>query len=379
MRGLNGWLWLVCWGALAMAADAQVYRVYIGNYSRAPEGGIYQASFDTTTGVLSEPTVAGPATNASFLAIHPSGTRLYAVGEIGDFQGKKVGGVSGFTIDPTSGQLTLINEQSSGGPGPCHLSLDKAGTTAFVANYGGGSVASLAIAADGKLSPAASFIQHQGGSVNPQRQKEPHAHSINLDPANQFALVADLGLDQVLVYAYHAGQHTLTPHKTPFGKVAPGAGPRHLAFHPGGKTLYVINELDSTLTTFAWDAVAGTMSAVQTLSTLPADFTGNNSTAEVVVHPSGKFVYGSNRGHDTLAVFQVDASNGELKPVGHTPIGGKTPRNFVVDPTGKWVLIGCQGTNNVTVFSVDQQSGMLTATGQSLACPTPVCFRFLKM
>lgn len=381
MRRIVEWLLMTTlWTAVGgIEVSAQTHRVYIGNYTRAPEGGIYQATFDTATGKLSEATVAGPAVNPSFLAIHPSKTWLYAVGEISDFQGQKGGGVSAFAIDAATGKLTLLNAQSSMGAGPCHISLDQTGTTAAVANYGGGSVASLGINPDGTLQPAASAIQHVGGSVNPQRQKEPHAHSIYFEPSQRFVLSADLGLDQVLVYKFDAAKHTLAPNDPPFGKLSPGAGPRHLAIHSNGKFVYAINELASTVTVFAWDGSKGSLTEVQTVPTLPADFPGDNSTAEVVLHPSGKFLYGSNRGHDSLAGFRVDAETGKLTAIGHTPIGGKTPRNFVIDPSGQWVLIGCQNSDRITVFSLDQATGALIATGQSVAAPSPVCLRFLPL
>lgn len=376
----NRWLW--CLGLFVLSSievSAQTHRVYIGNYTRAPEGGVYQATFDTATGKLGTATVAGPAVNPSFLAIHPSQNFLYAVGEISDFQGQKTGGVSAYRIDPASGQLTLLNQQSSQGAGPRHIVVDKSGGTVLVANYGGGSVASLPIADNGQLQPAASAIQHQGSSTNPQRQKTPHAHSINLDLAGQFAFAADLGTDQVLVYQFDAAKHTLAPAMPPAADIEKGSGPRHLAVHPSGKFVYVINELANTVTVFDYDVTAGKLSTLQTISTVPADFSGTSYTAEVVVHPSGKFLYGSNRGHDTLAQFMIDESTGKLTANGFTPIGGQTPRNFVVDPSGKWVLIGCQGSNVINVFAVNPETGALTATDHSTAAPSPVCLRFLPL
>lgn len=360
-----------------LAADAEQYRVYFGTYTGKESQGIYQATLDTSTGKLGEPTLASEAVNPSFLAIHPTGKFLYAVGEIADFEGKKTGGVTAFAID-SSGKLMKLNQQSSEGTGPCHISVAKDGGTAFVANYGGGSCCSLPIGDDGKLAPAASAIQHEGHSVNDKRQTAPHAHSINLDPSNQFAFVADLGLDKVLIYKVDGKKHTLTPNDPPSGSVAPGSGPRHFAFHPSGKAAYVINELANTITAFAFDAAKGTLTETQTITTLPKDFTGTSYTAEVVVHPSGKFVYGSNRGHDSLAVFEI-AADGKLTAAGHVPTGGKTPRNFNVDPTGKWILAANQGSNTVTVFAVDQTTGMLTPTGQSITVGSPVCVRFLAM
>lgn len=363
----------------AGAAEAQMYRVYFGTYTGKDSRGVYAATFDAATGRLSEPELAGEAVNPSFLAIHPSRKFLYAVGEIADFNGKKTGGVSAFAVDAKTGQLTLLNQQSSEGTGPCHIVVDKTGRTALVANYGGGSVASLPIGADGKLAKAASAIQHQGQSVNPQRQKEPHAHSINVDPNNQYAFAADLGIDKVLVYKLDPAAGTLTAVDAAAGTTAPGAGPRHFAFHPSGKFAYVINELANTVTAFSFNPQTGKLTEIQTISTLPEGFTGTSHTAEVVVHPSGKFVYGSNRGHDSLAIFRVDGATGKLTAAGHVPTGGKTPRNFNVDPTGKWVLAGNQGTNTVTVFRVDPETGGLTPTGQSIAVGAPVCIRFVAL
>jgi 6-phosphogluconolactonase len=361
-----------------IAAEAAMFRVYFGTYTGKDSRGIYMASFDSETGRLGTPELAGEATNPSFLAIHPSKKFLYAVGEIANFEGQKTGGVSAFAIDPATGKLTLLNQQSSHGAGPCHVTLDKAGTTALVANYGGGSIASLPIGSDGKLQPAASTIQHEGKSVNAKRQDAPHAHSINLDPDNRFVVAADLGLDKVLVYKFDAKSSTLRRNDPP-GTVAPGSGPRHFAFHPSGKFAYVINEIANTVTAFAYDAQTGKLNEIQTITTLPADFSGTSHTAEVVMHPSGKFLYGSNRGHDSLAMFQIDAATGRLTPRGQISTGGKTPRNFNVDPTGKWVLAANQGTGNVVVLKVDPQTGQLSATDQQQSVPAPVCVRFVAL
>jgi 6-phosphogluconolactonase len=356
--------------------DAATFRVYFGTYTGKDSQGIYQATFDSETGKLSPAELAGEATNPSFLAIHPSKKYLFAVGEIADFEGKKTGGVSAFAVDAATGKLTLLNQQSSQGTGPCHITVDTAGKTALIANYGGGSIASLPIAADGKLQPAASAIQHVGKSVT-KRQDAPHAHSINLDPLNEFAFTADLGLDQVLVYRFDATTSKLTPHDPPFGAVPGGSGPRHFTFHPSGKFAYVINELANTVTAFVFDRRAGKLTPTQNISTLPEGFDGTSYTAEVVMHPSGKFLYGSNRGHDSLAVFKVDQTTGRLAPVDFVPTGGKTPRNFNVDPTGQWVLAANQGTGTVTVFRVDPQTGNLSPTGQTEPVPAPVCIRFV--
>jgi 6-phosphogluconolactonase len=370
-------LWLAM-GGVADQAAADQFRVYFGTYTGPRSRGIYQARFDAETGRLEAVELAGEAVNPSFLAVHPNRKFLYAVGEIGNFEGQKTGGVSAFAIDTASGKLTLLNQQPSHGAGPCHIVVDRAGTSVLVANYGGGSVASFPLANDGRLQPAASAIQHEGRSVNPRRQEMPHAHSINLDPDNRFAFAADLGLDKILIYRFDSATSRLTPHPAA-GVVAAGSGPRHFAFHPTGRFAYVINELANTVTAFAFDGDAGTLTELQTITTLPADFQGTSYTAEVVVHPTGRYLYGSNRGHDSLALFRIEEATGQLTPLGHVSTGGKTPRNFQVDPTGRWILAANQGTDTVVVLKIDLASGAVTPTGQSVAVPTPVCIRFVAL
>ncbi len=252
-----------------------------------------------------------------------------------------------------------------------------AGKNVLVANYGSGSVACLPIQTNGRLSPASSFIQHEGKGADASRQEGPHAHSINLDQANKFALVADLGLDQVRVYQFHAEKGSLTPNDPPFATVAPGSGPRHLAFHPGGRFAYVISEMANTVTVFGYDSGRGTLSRIQTISTLPADFQGTSYTAEVQVHPSGKFVYGSNRGHDSIAIFVVDPATGKLATAGHQSTLGKNPRNFALDPTGAYLLAENQDSNSIVVFRIDQKTGGLTQVGEPVVVPMPVCIRMI--
>lgn len=371
---------LACSGALASAVVADeptAWTIYIGTYSRGEGGGIYRAVLDANNGTLSEPELAAETPNPSFLAIHPNRKFLYAVGEAGLTPGKPEGGVVAFAIEPKTGNLARLNAQSSGGRGPCHLIVDNAGRNVLVANYGGGSAAVLPIGPDGLLRPASAFVQHEGSSVDPRRQTAPHAHSINLDPANRFAFVADLGLDQVLIYQFSSEAGTLKPNAPPFAKVAPGAGPRHFAFHPTGRFAYVINELNSTLTAFTYDAQQGRLTLLETASTLPAGFEGSNTTAEVVVHPSGNFVYGSNRGHDSLACFRIDQQTGKLTLMGHTPTGGETPRNFAIDPAGRFVLAENQASNSVVVFRVELETGALAPTGSQITVPAPVCIRMM--
>ncbi len=374
---------LACLGALVpaavMAEEPASWVVYIGTLMRGENLGIYRSVLDATDGSLSEPELAAETTNPSFLAIHPSRRFLYAVGEAGLFEGKPVGGVVAFAIDADTGMLTKLNAQSSEGRGPCHLVVDDAGRNVLVANYGGGSVAVLPIGPDGRLQPASAFVQHEGSSVNSRRQTAPHAHSINLDPANRFAFVADLGLDQVRVYQFSSDAGTLRPHDPPFAKVAPGAGPRHFAFHPSGRFAYVINELDCTITAFAYDAGKGRLHTLLSVTTLPADFDGDNTTAEIVAHPSGKFVYGSNRGHDSIAGFRIDQETGRLTPIGHTLTGGQTPRNFAIDPVGRFLLAQNQASDSVVVFRIDPGTGALEPTGSRITVPSPVCIRMMPI
>lgn len=359
------------------AAEPGKFWVYIGTYTGPENAGIHLAEFDAATGALTAKGLAAKVVNPSFVAIHPSRKFLYAVSEVATGEGKKTGAVTAFAVDAKTGTLTALNHQSSEGAGPCHLVVDASGKAVLVANYGAGSIASLPIGEDGKLGPAASAIQHKGKNANPNRQEGPHAHSINLDPSGKFAVVADLGLDEVLVYKFDAAKATLVPNVPPAAKVASGAGPRHFAFHPNGNFGYVINEMGNTVTAFAFDAAKGTLTTIQDVSTLPKDFKGSSFTAEVVMHPSGKFLYGSNRGHDSLAIFQIDSASGKLTPVGIEPTGGKTPRNFAIDPTGAFVLAENQGSNSIVVFKIDQTTGALKATGHTLMVPSPVCVRMI--
>jgi len=371
-RTLMVTLGLIAMSGLANAEDSgEKIFVFIGGK------GISRCELDLKTGKLSEPIPVGDAKGAGFLAIHPTGKFLYSVGETGTFNGKQQGAVTAWALDPKSGDVKRLNQQSAGGGGPCHITVNKAGTHAFVANYGGGSCAVLPIDADGKLVEASAFHQHKGSSANKSRQSGPHAHSINLDASNKFAFVADLGLDQVLVYKFDQSKGSLEPNDPPFAKLAPGAGPRHFAFHTSGKYAYVINELDSTVTAMTYDAAKGELTPIQTLTTLPEPTKGN-STAEVVVHPSGKFLYGSNRGHNSIAIFQIDEATGKLTAAGHQGNDIKVPRNFNIDPTGKFMLVASQESNSVIVFAIDQKTGALTPTDVKIAVPAPICVKFLR-
>ena len=352
-------------------------RFYIGTYTGGKSQGIYMSQLNPMTGELAAAVLVGETTNPSFLAMHPSGDFLYAVGEISSFEGQKTGAVTAWKIDRDTGQLEFLGEDPSGGPGPCHLVVDATGKTLLVANYSGGSVSSREIFHNGHLGNLASFHQHHGSSVNPRRQQQPHAHSINLDRENRYAIVADLGLDEILVYQLDAVSSELSRNsRFPELKVEPGSGPRHLSFHPTADYAYVINELNSTITALRYEPQPGRLEAIQTVSTLPPDFDGDSYTAEVVVHPSGKFVYGSNRGHDSIAVFRIEPESGQLQSVQIEPTQGKTPRNFAVDPTGNYLLAENQDSDTIVVFRIDPDSGRLTATGHTLEVPKPVCIKF---
>lgn len=355
---------------------AQPLRVYIGTYTQNGDQGINQAEFDPASGALQLLGVVGEAKNPSFLAL-PAGEKfLYAVSEVDDYDDSNGGAVSAFAVDSASGRLALLNHQSSGGAGPCFVSVDDAGKNALVANYGGGSVAVLPIDAAGKLQPASCFIQQEGTGPDESRQEGPHAHCIKLDAANRFALACDLGCDKVFIYRFDAKTGKLTPGEQPWMETEPGAGPRHLAFHPSGKWVYVLNELNSTLTAAAYDGEAGALKRLQTLSTLPAGGVPGNSGAEIVAHPNGKFVYSSNRGHDSIAMFAIDQQTGKLTSLGQHPVGGKTPRNFNIDPSGKYLLAAAQDSGRIIVHSIDQATGKLTQTDHAIDVPMPVCIKF---
>jgi 6-phosphogluconolactonase len=362
------------------AAGKGEFFVYIGTYTGKGSQGIYGWRLDAGSGKLAPLGLVAETVNPSFLAVHPNRRFLYAVSEISGSGGERGGAVAAFSIDRQSGKLTFLNRVSSKGAGPCYVTVDQTGKTVLVANYGGGSVAALPVKADGSLEEASAHIQHTGSSgVNPKRQRAPYAHSINVSPDNRFALAADLGLDQVLVYRLDAAKGTLTPNDPPFVRTDPGGGPRHFAFHPKGRFAYVINELTSSLSAFSWDPARGVLKPLQTVSTLPKDFQGDNTCAEVQAHPNGRFVYGSNRGHDSIAVFSVDAGKGTLTPVEHVSTQGRTPRNFTIDPTGGWLFAANQASGNVVLFRIDQKTGRLTPAGQTLEVSMPVCVRFVAL
>jgi 6-phosphogluconolactonase len=371
-----GWLPL---SGQALGAEPKELWTFFGTYTNTNKSkGIYCYKLDLASGKLTSVGVTEGIKNPSFLAIHPSGNYLYAVSEVADADGKPGGAVTAFALNRKTGELKTLNHQSSEGAGPCHVSVDKTGKVALVANYGSGSIASLPIQGDGSLVKAATAIQHEGSSVNPSRQAGPHAHSINVAPNNRFAVAADLGLDKVLIYRLDTAKGTLTANEPAFAKTPAGGGPRHFAFHPSGRFAFVCNEILSSVTAFSYDADKGVLTELQTISTLPEPVE-RNSTAEIQVHPSGKFVYCSNRGHDSLAIFTVDEKTGKLTATGHQKTLGRTPRNFGIDPTGQYVIACNQATDNVAVFKVDQNSGKLTQVGEPLNVPVPVCVKFLAL
>lgn len=358
-------------------ASGQQYLAYFGTYTKGDDAGkgIYAYRFDSGSGKMTEIGVAAEVTNPSFIAIHPNNKYLYAVTEAGGGEGA----VSAFSIDHETAKLTLLNQVPSVGSGPCHLNVDATGKMLAVANYGSGSTGSFQVNADGSLSELVTLMQHEGSSVDESRQKGPHGHSVNFSPDNRFVITADLGTDQLYVYKADPATGKIEPNDPPSGKVKPGGGPRHFTFHPSGKYCYAINEMGNTVTAFNWDAAAGAMEEIQMISTLPEGYSETTHTAEVLAHPSGKFLYGSNRGHDSIAVFSVDQATGKLTAVEQTSTQGKAPRNFNLDPSGKFLFAENQNSNTVVTFAIDQATGKLTPTGQVLNVPRPVCLRWVPL
>ena len=357
------------------ASDSQ-HLMYVGTYTRETSAGIYAYRFDSESGTAEELGLVAEVREPSFLALHPTGKYLYAVSETDDFDESGSGSVVAFEVDANSGVLTKLNEVSSRGAGPCHLNVDASGSMLIVANYMGGNVASLPINEDGTLGEATSFFQHEGSSVH-ERQDQPHAHSADFSADNRFAFFSDLGLDQVKIYQADPDAGTLAPNEPPSVSVEAGSGPRHLAFHPSGRTAYGINELASTVTVYDYDEEGGALSVAQTVSTLPEGFEGENYTAEIYVHPSGKFLYGSNRGHNSTAVFSIDQATRHLTPKEQVPTNGDWPRNFAFSPNGRHLLVANQNSDNIVVFALDSKSGALTPSGVELSIDAPVCLLFL--
>ena len=367
-----------------MSTQAGSLTMYVGTYTQEhgdkhPTGaseGIYTLRLDAATGGLEVTGSDRVPDNPCFLAFHPNGRLLYSVHEVWNRAEHPGGAVSAFRVDPRTGRLTLLNRVASGGGLPCHLSLDKTARLLLVANYGGGSIAVFSLNDDGSVGEPTAGIQHEGSGVNPDRQQEPHPHSFFVDPGNNHALAPDLGLDKVMVYGFDAASGRVSPNPAPWVTTAPGAGPRHFDFHPSGRRAYVVNELDSTVTAFAYDGRAGVLTELQTLATIPPGFGGTNHPADLHVHPSGRFLYASNRGHDSIAAYRIDGRTGKLEHAGNEHTRGSSPRNFAIDPTGRYLVVGNQHTDTVVTFRIDQESGALEATGCQTSVPSPGCHVF---
>ena len=350
------------------------YLAFVGTYTeKTTSKGIYAFGFDPTTGKLQPQGLAAESPNPSWVAIHPSGKFAYAANEAG-----KQSTVAAFAVDAGHAKLTQLNQLSALGEDPCYLSFDKTGKYLFAANYTSGNVVVFPILPDGKLGENTANVKDAGSlGPNKQRQEGPHAHWVQVSPDNRFVFVSDLGLDEILSYRFDAAKGTLIPNDPPFAKLAPAAGPRHAAFSPNGKFVYVVSELNSTVTAFTYDSTKGALKELQAVSTLPSDFHGRNDDAEITVHPNGKWLFASNRGHDTIAVFAVDPEKGTLRKTGEFPTGGKEPRHFAIDPTGQFVLAENQNSNSIVVFRIDPATGSLTPTGGTASVPSPVCLAFL--
>jgi 6-phosphogluconolactonase len=364
------------------AAQAQVpalapQYVFVGTYTTNNRAdGLYVHRMDTNGVLTPLHTVTGDGTeNPSFLALDRQGRTLYAVNEVGNFEGIS-GSVSAFAVDERTGGLTFLNRVNSQGQIPAHLVVDPANRHLLVANYNGSTIATFPIGDGGRLGDAADIALQAGIGPSQTRQERAHPHSIDVDPSGAYALSCDLGQDRIFVYRYDSATGRLRENWMPYAQVSSGAGPRHLAFHPNGRLVYVINELDSTIGVFAWDARRGTLLSVQTVPTLPSDFTATSTTAEIAVHPTGRFVYGSNRGHDSIAAFAAHPQTGKLTLVGHTPTQGTVPRNFAIDPSGTFLFAANQTGNTIVTFRIDQQSGALAPTGSVSETKTPVCLVF---
>ncbi|HWA09062.1 MAG TPA: lactonase family protein [Opitutaceae bacterium] len=384
-------LWLLALLIPLPAFAATAYDlVYVGTYTdrellvpsrgNAPgerSKGIYAFRFDPDTGRLTSLGLAAETPNPTYVTFSQSGRVLYAANEIYKFQGEETGTVSAFAIDPATGRLTLLNQTVSRGTGPCHLSVDHTGNNLLVANFGSGSAAVLPLNADGTLRPASAVVQDTGTGPNP-RQAGPHTHSFNVSPDNRLAIAAEFGSDRLMLYRFDAAAGSLRPAEPPFVAMAPASAPRHFTFHPNGKVAYAVNEIDNTVTALTYDAAAGTLRVLQTLSTLPSDFKAMNTAAEVLVHPSGKFLYASNRGLHSIAVFAIDEA-GRLRLLANVPSGGRTPRGFSLDPTGHWLIAANQDTHNLAVFAIDPATGLPAPTGQSLEVRTPTGVKFLPV
>ncbi len=357
--------------------------VYVGTYTGPKSKGIYLYKLQTENAEVSQNVLLVPlglaaeASNPSFLEVDHKRRLIFAVNEDDSFQGKPSGSVSSFSMDPATGKLTLINQVSTNGAHPCHVVMDKTGKNLLISNYTGGNVTVVPVASDGKLGEATATIQHAGKSVNPERQNGPHVHCVTLDPANRFAFVCDLGQDKVMSYRFDSAQGKLTPNDPAFAAVKAGAGPRHMVFRPDGKFAYVINELNSTVTVFGYEADAGRLTEIQTISTIPPYFDGANTTAEIGITPSGKYLYASNRGHNSVMLFAVDSAKGTLTDIEDQSTGGKKPRHFGIQPSGRHLAIANQDSDNLLLCRIEEGNGRLKPSGVFADAPSPVCIVFV--
>lgn len=352
--------------------------MYIGSYASSDHPGIYVFSYDENNLQLNEIQRLAGHTNPNFLAIHPTAPYLYAVNETIDDQGNNKGLVTAFSIKEETGELNFLNKQSTMGKHPCHVSVLPGGSHVVVANYNSGNVTLLPVESDGSPGTATSVFQHEGSGPVQSRQAAPHAHSVFPFPDGEYVFSADLGIDKVMIYRVDRKNGELIPNEAaPWAEMPPGSGPRHLDFHPDGRWIYVINELNSTVTLLDFNQNTGEVSVLESITTLPPGWEGNNSCADIHVHPSGKFLYASNRGHNSIALFRIE-KDGRIKPSGHEPVRGETPRNFCIDPKGKRLFVANQRSGNITIFDIDQRTGMLTFTGKELKIDQPVCIKFLS-
>jgi 6-phosphogluconolactonase len=361
---------MICASGTIKAADTWVY---FGSHRAGPNIGFSRSYFDTDTGALTQPEFLIEARAPAFFVITPDGRHLYTCNS------GSPGGVAAYAIEPRTGRLVFLNRELAGGADTSYITLDRTGRYALVANYEGANISAFALAADGALGDWTAFVQHTGRGVNPQRQAQPHPHSIVMDPTNRFALVPDLGLDKVFVYRFDEKSGSLKPNDPPFAGVAPGSGARHIKFHPNGHWAYLINEIASTIIAFEWNSAKGSLTEFQTISTLPAGFKGSSACAELEIHPNGKFLYGSNRGHDSVAAFAIDQASGRLSLIQIAPSGGRTPRNLAFDPTAGWIICTNHDSDNAVVFRVDIGTGELTRVGPAVSVPYPFCERFLPV
>ncbi len=358
--------------------ETKDYLVFAGTYTGrmghvdGQAEGIYTYRLNGKTGELTQLSVAKGIVNPSFLTLDPQGSYLYAVSEVIDESGKSGGGVSAYAVNRQTGELTFLNTQSSGGAGPCYVTVDATGRWVL-----SGSVIVHPIQADGSLGEASDFKQHVGSSVNPQRQEGPHAHSFVISPDNRFAYAPDLGMDKVVIYQFDANTGKLTPGSQPWAQTEAGGGPRHFDIHPNRKFAYCNLEIGNKVVVFEYDEASGSLNEIQSISTLPEDFSGRSHTADLHVHPNGKFIYCSNRGHDSIAMYAIDESTGKLTFLGTESTQGQIPRNFAIDPTGTWLLAANQNSNTVAAYTIDQNTGTLTPTGQLSSVPTAVCLKLL--